>query len=74
MHSLQELISIKDAASNLDISEELVFKFIHLGLVKPIVESSSMKLTKYNMRRLTQVIDLYEQCYPPETIEFRLNN
>lgn len=74
MNSFQDLTSIKDAASNLEISEELVLKFIRMGFVKPIVDATTLKLTKYNMRRLNQAINLYEQCLPLETIEHRLNN
>jgi len=74
MKSFENLTSIKDAASRLKISEELVMKFIKNGIVKAIVKCSNTKLTQYNLRRLSQVIKLHEQCLPSEMIEFKLNN
>ena len=74
MNSLENLTSIKEAASSLKISEELVMKFIRNGIVKAIVEHSHTKLTMYNFRRLSLAIDLHEKCLPPEAIEYRLNN
>ncbi len=74
MLSTKKLLSIEDAAHNLQITEELVLKFVRSGIVKPIVDSSTLKLTGYNLRRLSQAIDLYEQCLTLENIEVRLNN
>lgn len=74
MNSSGNLLSIEDAAYNLQISEELVLKFIESGIVKPIIESSTMKLTSYNLRRLSRAIQLYEQCFSFDKIELCLNN
>lgn len=74
MKSFENLTSIQDAASSLKISEELIMKFIKNGIVKAIVKRSNTKLTQYNLRRLSQAIELHEQCLPSEMIEFKLNN
>jgi len=74
MYQTRELKTIKDAAISLEISEELVLKFIKLGIVKPIFDSSTVKLTGYNLRRLSQALKMYENSFTPEAILARLNN
>ena len=68
------LTTIAAAATYLNISEDLIIKFIKQGLITPIYEESKVKLTDYNFRRLITAVDLYEKCMPTETIEFLLNN
>lgn len=70
----KEAISIKDASIYLSVSEDLILKFVNLGFIKPIYDGTVMKLTAYNLRRLKQVLDLYERCLPVEKIELILNN
>ena len=69
-----KVTSLKDASINLSISEDLILKFINLGFIKPIHDGTVIKLTAYNLRRLKQVLDLYERCFPPDEIEVMLNN
>ena len=70
-HSLHPL---PEAASNLGISVALIQKFIKKGLIIPIEDDKAPKLTAYGLRRLMQVVDLYEKSYPMEKIERLLNN
>ncbi|HHJ51567.1 MAG TPA: MerR family transcriptional regulator [Caldithrix abyssi] len=65
---------INEVAANLGVSVALVEKFIKKGLVVPILDDKAPKLTPYGMRRLRQVMELYEQSYPLEKIETLLNN
>jgi hypothetical protein len=67
-------ITLRDASVYLNISEDLIRKFIALGFIKTINDGTAMKLTAYNLRRLKRVLDLYEKCFPPEKIEVILNN
>lgn len=68
------LTSIPEAAGFLNVSEAYVNKFIELGLVIPVRKKSETLLTKYNLRRLIQAVELYEKNFPPETIEFMLDS
>jgi hypothetical protein len=74
MH-LKKSITIRDASIYLNISEDLIKKFITLGFIKPMDnDGTSIKLSAYNLRRLKQVLDLYEKSFSPEKIEVILNN
>lgn len=68
------LYSLNEAAMNLGISLDLVYKFIQMGLITAVNDGQAPKLTSYNMRRLIRVIDLYEKSYSPDRIEFMINN
>jgi hypothetical protein len=70
----KEAISVKDASIYLSVSEDLILKFINLGFIKPIYDGTVVKLSAYNLRRLKQVLDMYERCLPTEKIELILNN
>ena len=71
----KKLISLNDASIYLNISEDLIKKFITLGFVKPIYDNGpAIRLTAYNLRRLKLVLDLYEKSVSPEKIEGILNN
>ena len=63
------LYSISEAALSLQISEDLVQKFIHMGIVKTVKEGPIKKLTSYGMRRLHRAIDMYEKSYSADHIE-----
>ncbi|KAA3611132.1 MAG: hypothetical protein D8M58_14250 [Calditrichaeota bacterium] len=69
-----QLISISDAANSLQVSEALVDKFIKLGLVKTIQDGRLPKLTPYGIRRLTRIVDMYDQSFSTEKIENALNH
>jgi len=73
MHSSQ-LISVAEAANSLKVSEELVDKFIKLGLVKTIKDGHLTRLTPYGIRRLSRIVALYDQSISPEKIENLLNH
>ncbi len=68
------LISITDAANTLKVSEALVDKFIKLGLVSTIQDGFSTKLTPYGIRRLTRIVDMYDQSFSTDRIENLLNH
>ncbi len=68
------MYTISEAAGNLGVSEALIKKFITMGLLTPINDGYAPKLTSYNFRRLTRIVDLYEKSYSPESIETILNN
>ncbi|NOX88562.1 MAG: MerR family transcriptional regulator [Calditrichaeota bacterium] len=68
-----ELYEINEAALQLGVSTDVIKKFIRMGLVFP-VNKSGMKLTRYGIRRLKQVLDLYEKSYPLDRIEAILNH
>ncbi|MCB0281966.1 MAG: hypothetical protein KDF60_05245 [Calditrichaeota bacterium] len=63
------LLSVSEAASSLQISEDLVQKFIQMGLIATVKEGHSKKLTPYGMRRLMRAMDMYEKSYSTENIE-----
>ena len=70
-----KIISLRDASVYLNISEDLIRKFITLGFIRPVHNDGTViKLTAYNLRRLKQVLDLYEKSFSPEKIEIILNN
>ena len=69
-----QLISIADAANSLKVSEALVDKFIKLGLVSTIQDGHFIKLTPYGIRRLTRIVDMYDQSFSTERIEDLLNH
>lgn len=69
-----DLISIADAAHSLEVSEALLDKFIKWGLVATIQDGRFRKLTPYGIRRLTRIVDMYEQSYTQERIEKALNH
>jgi hypothetical protein len=64
-----DLFSIREAAYSLQISEDLVQKFIHMGFVSTVKEGQAKKITSYGIRRLMRAIDLYEKSYSTEYIE-----
>ena len=68
------LISITDAADSLQVSTALIDKFIKLGLVKTIKDGTFTKLTPYGIRRLTRIVDMYDQSVSMEGIEEVLNH
>jgi hypothetical protein len=68
------LYSIDDAARQLAVSKALIYKFIKLGLVIPAEKDMvKPKLTPYGLRRLMDIVDLYEKSYSTESIEAMLN-
>lgn len=64
-----DLFSISEAANSLQVSEDLVQKFIHMGLVTTVKEGQAKKITSYGMRRLLRAMDMYEKSYTTEHIE-----
>ncbi len=68
-----KLYEINEAASQLGVSTDVIKRFIRMGLVFP-VNKQGMKLTRYGIRRLQMVLDLYEKSYPLERIEAYLNH
>ncbi len=68
-----ELYGINEVASQLGVSSEVIKRFIRMGFVFP-VNKQGMKLTRYGIRRLRMVLDLYEKSYPLERIEAYLNH
>ncbi len=68
------LYSIEEAASNLEVSEALIRKFIQQGIVVAVEQGRAKKLTAYGVRRLSELLHLYEQSYPLESIERKLND
>ncbi|RLD11855.1 hypothetical protein DRI50_09675 [candidate division KSB1 bacterium] len=69
----RELYGINEAASQLGVSVDVIQRFIRMGLVFP-VNNQGMKLTRYGIRRLKVILDLYEKSYPLEHIEAYLNH
>ncbi len=68
------LYSIDDAAKKLAVSKALIYKFINMGLVIPAEKDPSKpKLTPYGLRRLMDIVQMYEQSYSPESIESIIN-
>ncbi len=74
MHQENTLQSISEAAYRLGVSEALIEKFIKKGLLTPIQDETTLKLTAYGFRRLARILDLYEHSYPFDRIEYMLNN
>jgi len=68
------LVSISDAASSLAVSEAYIDKFIKLGLVTPVKDGRTEKLTSYGFRRLMRIIDMYEKSFSTDYIETALNH
>lgn len=69
-----DIFTIPEVASNLEVSELLVNKFINKGLIHPVEQGKARKLTGYNYRQLVRVIDLYEKSYPYESIDAIINH
>jgi DNA-binding transcriptional MerR regulator len=69
----KDLYEISEAAYQLGVSVDVIKRFIRMGLVFP-VNKQGMKLTRYGIRRLKTVLDLYEKSYPLERIESVLNH
>ncbi len=67
------LIPINEAAKSLAVNENLIVKFIHQGLLFPVNDGATQKLTPYGYRRLARIIDLYEKSYSTESIESIIN-
>ena len=68
------LLSIKEVAGDLQVSEALVQKFIKKGLIHPIYDDDiAPKLTSYGKRQLSRIVDLYEKSYSTESIEYIIN-
>ena len=70
----QNYYTINEAAQELAISKDLVDKFINRGWIIPVEEGKRRKLTPYALRRLNQIVALYEQSYSFEKIENILNH
>ncbi len=68
-----ELYDLSEVAQQLGISPEVIKRFIRMGLVFP-VQKKTYKFTRYGVRRLQKVLDLYEKSYPMERIEAILNH
>ncbi len=74
MHQESTLQSISEAAYQLGVSVALIEKFIKKGLLIPIQDETTLKITAYGFRRLARILDLYEHSYPLDRIEYMLNN
>ncbi len=74
MFSTTRLYSIEEAATNLEISEDLIRKFIQKGFVVPVEQGRVKKLTAYGLRRLSEIVSLYEQSYSMDRIEQTINH
>ncbi|RMH60742.1 MAG: MerR family transcriptional regulator [Calditrichaeota bacterium] len=70
----QNYFTITEAANRLAISKDLVDKFIKRGWIIPVEEGKRRKLTPYALRRLNQIVALYEQSCSFEKIENYLNH
>lgn len=68
------LHTISDSAVQLGISEALVSRFIKKGLITPVHDATTPKLTSYAIRRLSRILDLYEQSCSLDHIEQKLNS
>ena len=68
-----DLYELNDVGQQLGVSPEVVKRFIRMGLVFP-VQKNNYKFTRYGVRRLQKVLDLYEKSYPIELIEAILNH
>ncbi len=68
-----ELYGLNEVAQQLGVSTEVVKRFIRMGLVFP-ASKNNMKFTRYGVRRLQRVLDLYEKSYPLDRIETILNH
>ncbi len=71
MHA--DLYELSDVAQKLGVSPEVIKRFIRMGLAFP-VQKNNYKFTRYGVRRLQMVLDLYEKSYPIEHIEAILNH
>ena len=69
-----ETYSIAEVAKDLKLSEDLIKKFIKKGLIIPVNDGLSPKLTRYNIRRLLKVVDLYEKSFSTDSIEYIINH
>ena len=69
-----ETYSIQEVANDLEVSEDLIKKFIKKGLIIPVNDGLSLKLTRYNIRRLLKVVDLYEKSFSTDSIEYIINH
>jgi predicted DNA-binding protein YlxM (UPF0122 family) len=69
-----ETYSIQEVANDLEVSEDLIKKFIKKGLIIPVNDGLSPKLTRYNIRRLLKVVDLYEKSFSTDSIEYIINH
>ncbi len=68
-----ELYELTDVAQQLGVSPEVVKRFIRLGLVFP-AQKHKYQFTRYGVRRLKMVLDLYEKSIPMDRIEAILNH
>lgn len=68
------LYSLPDTATRLGISEAVIDKFIKKGLITPVADASTPKLTPYGLRRLTRILELYEHSCSLDHIERALNS
>ncbi|APF17924.1 MerR family transcriptional regulator [Caldithrix abyssi] len=68
-----ELYELTEVAQQLGVSPEVVKRFIRMGLVFP-AQKHNYKFTRYGVRRLQMILDLYEKSYPMERIEAILNH
>ncbi len=68
-----QLHSIPETAHSLGVSEALVERFIKKGLVTPVNDVTTPKLTEYGIRRLNHILKLYENSYSFDRIEKALN-
>jgi predicted DNA-binding protein YlxM (UPF0122 family) len=69
-----ETYSIPEVANDLELSEDLIKKFIKKGLIIPVNDGLSPKLTRYNIRRLLKIVDLYEKSFSTDSIEYIINH
>lgn len=69
-----ETYSIPEVANDLKLSEDLIKKFIKKGLIIPVNDGLALKLTRYNIRRLLKIVDLYEKSFSTDSIEYIINH
>lgn len=69
-----ETYSIAEVATDLKLSEDLIKKFIKKGLIVPVNDGLYPKLTRYNIRRLLKIVDLYEKSFSTDSIEYIINH
>ncbi len=67
-----QLISLQEAAATLDVSEAMIGKFIKKGLIP--ITGTAPGLTPYNLRRLRELVRLYESGCTPEDLSRFLNS
>jgi len=67
-----QLISLQEAAATLDVSEAMIGKLIKKGLIP--FTGTAPGLTPYNVRRLGELVRLYESGCTAEDISRFLNS